>query len=163
MKKPIPQVKWDAIVNLGSRAIQAREKVFAISGPDSQNIANEVAKILKDRRSTNLKRSEMRKILIQIAVLVILWSLLFYLVFAYSASLVINPGPEYSISVGGQSRILRIFYEGDNLILRFFKDDNSRLEFLGEEIFDKDGVKVYDSYLENNGLWPKGYELRFRK
>jgi hypothetical protein len=28
MKKPIPQIKWDAIVNLGVRAVQAEEKVY---------------------------------------------------------------------------------------------------------------------------------------
>jgi hypothetical protein len=104
----------------------------------------------------------MKKIIIQILVLVILWTLFFYLA-AYSASIVINPGPEYYISVGGQSRILRISHEGNDLILRYFKDDNARLEFLGEEIFDKDGVKVYDSYIENNGMWPAGYEKRYRR
>jgi hypothetical protein len=107
----------------------------------------------------------MKKIIIQIAIAVILWTIsIFIWIAAYSAQpVIINPGPEYSISVGGQSRILRVFYEGDNLILRFFKDDNSRLEFLGEEIFDKDGIKVHDSYLENNGMWPAGYEKRYRK
>jgi len=82
---------------------------------------------------------------------------------AHSKLIIINPGSEYSVSVGGQSRIIRTFYEGDNFILRYFKDDNARIEFLGEEIFDKDGFKVYDSYIENNGLWPKGYEKRFLK
>lgn len=105
----------------------------------------------------------MRKIIIQILVLVILWILFFYLAFAHSASIITNPGPEYSVSVGGQSRIIRVFYEGDNLILRFFKDDNARLEFLGEEIFDQDGIKVYDNYIENNGMWPAGYEKRYRR
>jgi len=105
----------------------------------------------------------MIKITIQLAILIILLTLFFYLAFAHSASVVINPGPEYSISVGGQSRIIRVFYEGNNLILRFFKDDNARLEFLGEMIFDKDGIKVYDSYLEGRGELPKGFEKRYRK
>ena len=101
---------------------------------------------------------------IGICIAIIILGLIFwYFMIAHSASIVINPGPQYSISVGGQSRILRIFYEGDNLILRYFKDDNARLEFLGEEIFDKDGIKVHDSYLENNGMWPAGYEKRYRR
>ena len=116
-----------------------------------------------------------KNIILLLILLFFVWGIFIYLTLAYSGqSLVINPPPghkalwaggwpEYSISVGGQSRILRVSYEGDNLILRFFKDDNARLEFLGEEIFDKDGVKIYDSYLENNGLWPKGYELRYRR
>lgn len=91
----------------------------------------------------------------QVAIMVILWTLFFYLA-AYSAS-------EHYVSVGGQSRIIRVSHEGNDLILRYFKDDNARLEFLGEEIFDKDGVKVYDSYIENNGMWPSGYEKRYRK
>jgi hypothetical protein len=105
----------------------------------------------------------MRKTIPCVVAALILGAIFIYFTLAYPASIVINPGPEYSISVGGQSRILRVFYEGDNLILRFFKDDNARLEFLGEEIFDKDGIKVFDSYLENNGLWPAGYEKRYRK
>jgi len=40
MKKSIPQVKWDAIVNLGARAIQARERV------------DKIVKILKKKRSS---------------------------------------------------------------------------------------------------------------
>jgi len=126
-----------------------------------------------------------KNILLSLALLFATLALFIYISIAYPAPIVINPppdhkalppgqkplwggalgggSPEYSISVGGQSRILRVFFEGDNLILRYFKDDNARLEFLGEEIFDRDGIKVHDSYLENNGMWPAGYEKRYRK
>jgi hypothetical protein len=104
----------------------------------------------------------MRKIIIQIAILVILWTLFFYLAFAYSAPIVINPGPEYVVRVGLNLRVLKVFYEKDNLILRYFSDDAKR-EFLGEQIFDKDNIKIHDSYLEGRGEFPKGFELRYRR
>jgi len=103
----------------------------------------------------------MRKIIIQVAILVILWTLFFYLA-AHSASIVINPGPEYVVRVDGHLRILKVFYEGQNLILRFFSD-NGKFEFLGEQIFDGDNVKIYDSYLEGRGEFQKGFEMRYRR
>lgn len=79
-------------------------------------------------------------------------------VMAQSRTIVINPGPLYIVRVNGSIRELRTFQENGNLHLRFFNGQ----ELLGEEIFDKDDVKVYDAYIENNGDWKDGYQKRYR-
>lgn len=104
----------------------------------------------------------MRKTIPCVVAALILGAIFIYLTLAYSASIIINPGPEYIVRVDGHLRILKVFYQGDNLILRFFTDDG-KFQFLGEVIFDKDGVKIYDSYIEARGEWPAGYDKRFRK
>ena len=91
-------------------------------------------------------------------VLVIFGLLLAESVMAQSRTIVINPGPSYTVRVNGSIRELRTFQENGNLHLLFFNGQ----EVLGEEIFDKDDVKVYDAYIENNGDWKDGYQKRYR-
>jgi hypothetical protein len=100
----------------------------------------------------------MKKIALVVFVVLILSSVMVELAEATSQITIVNPGPFYSVRVNGQIRDLRTFEENGNLHLLFFKDQ----EFLGEEIFDKDNVKIYDSYTENNGDWLAGYQNKYR-
>ena len=75
---------------------------------------------------------------------------------------IIKP-PEYVVRVDGQLRTLKVWYDKEGLQhLEFFKEDANHIIFLGEEIFDQDDNKIYDSYIENNGEWPQGYNRRWR-
>jgi hypothetical protein len=69
---------------------------------------------------------------------------------------------EYSASVDGMSVIVRVSKDNDGLHLNYFRDDNTR-QFLGEEIF-VDGLKVYDSFMANDGAlgWIGDYYNRFK-
>jgi hypothetical protein len=70
---------------------------------------------------------------------------------------------EFAVRVGGQCRILKVWFDKEgNQHLEYFKEDSNHLILLGEEIFDQDDNKVSDSYIENNGDWPQGYNRRFR-
>lgn len=72
-------------------------------------------------------------------------------------------GADHYVSVGGQSRIVKVWFDKEGYQhLEYFKDDSARIIFLGEEIFDRDDVKVYDSYIENTGDWPKGYNRKWK-
>jgi hypothetical protein len=72
-------------------------------------------------------------------------------------------GTDHYVSVGGQSRIVKVWYDKEGYQhLEYFKDDSARIILLGEEIFDRDDVKVYDNYIENTGDWPKGYNRKWR-
>ncbi len=65
---------------------------------------------------------------------------------------------EYTVRVNGSLRVMRVDREQDGTHFRFFDDKR----YLGEEIVDRDGVKVYDAYLENTGEWTQDYYLRFQ-
>lgn len=73
--------------------------------------------------------------------------------------------PTRTVTVNGQVRFLQVSYEKDGasmyMVYRFF-GDAACTQFLGEEWFDKDGTKVSDSYLENNGDWRDGYQKAYR-
>lgn len=70
-------------------------------------------------------------------------------------------GHDYWVQVEGQMRLIKVHWDKDGQHLEYFKDDAGHIVFLGEEVF-QDDLKISDSYIENNGAWPKGYNRRFR-